>query len=188
MSENKVIDFQTEAIGRLRSTVARLGEQNEALLAYARGHSGATAQIHAAVLCALEAGSFEHLAHIITQDWVDILGLDAVGLALIGGQQGLRLGATGLQLVDPAQVGDWFPGRELVALRSVDAGSAIFGPAAPLVRSEALVRLSLGAPLPEGLLALGSRHPHNFDGVGGSELLQFLGGVVCRLLTRFLIA
>lgn len=188
MSENKVIDFQTEAIGRLRTAVAKLGEQNEALLAYARGHSGAAAQIHAAVLSALEAGSFEHLAHIITQDWVDILGLDAVALALIGGQQGLRLGATGLQLLDPALVADWFPGRDLVALRSVDAGSAIFGPAAPLVRSEALVRLSLGAPLPEGLLALGSRHPHNFDGVGGSELLQFLGGVVSRLLTRFLIS
>lgn len=180
-----VLDFQTEALGRLRTRVAALGEANRQLIDYARGHSGATAQIHAAVLAALDCESFEHLAHVITQDWVDMLGLDAVGLALVGADQAVRLSGTGIQLLAPDGLAKAFPGH-MVVLRAVDSGSDVFGPAAPLIRSEALIHLRLAAPLPQGLLALGSRDAHSFEGVNGAELLSFLGGVVERCLTRWL--
>lgn len=182
----KIFDFHTEALVRLRHQLSELGEANEALLDYARGHAGAVLQIHEAVLAALDADGFEHLVHIITQDWVDILGLDAVGLALTAPSQGLRFGNSGLQLVAPDDVAQWFPHDEPVCLRSCETGAGIFGPAAPLIRSEAMIRLSVSLPLPSGVLALGSRQEHCFEGVHGTELLTFLGGVTGRCITRWL--
>src|SRR3546814_3335948 len=73
-----VVNFRDNALIELRGRVAALGEANADLVAFARGHSGAVAQIHAAALSALDAEGLDHLIHIITQDWPDSLGLDAV--------------------------------------------------------------------------------------------------------------
>src|SRR5690554_4246933 len=121
MSDAKVIDFETHAIGRLRARVAALGEANADLLAHARGRNGAAAQVHAATLAAMDAEGLDHLIHVVTQDWVDMLGVDAVALSL-----------------DPAAAGTDGPG---VLLRGVAQGAPLFGPAAPLIRCEALIRL-----------------------------------------------
>jgi uncharacterized protein YigA (DUF484 family) len=76
-----VIDFEAAGMAAMRVRVAELGEANAGLIAYARGHCCAVVQVHAAVLTALEAESREHLIHIVTQDWVDILGVDVVALS-----------------------------------------------------------------------------------------------------------
>jgi hypothetical protein len=83
-----VIDFEAAGMATMRARVAALGEANAGLLAYTRGHCGAVAQVHAAVLAALEADSRAHLVHIVTQDWVDILGVDAVALSFAGEEAG----------------------------------------------------------------------------------------------------
>lgn len=184
---SSVIDFESSAIVRLRARVAALGEANADLLAYARGHSGAVAQIHAAALLALDASGFDHLLHVITQDWVDILAVDAVALALVSGSQGLFAGARGLQLVDAASLSLELEQAPAVTLRTVERGAAVFGPAAELIRSEALIRLPASDPLPAGVLALGARRTHNFTGNHGSELLGFLGAIVQRQIRRWLL-
>lgn len=188
MSDAKIIDFHAQALGRLRARVAALDEANADLLAYARGHTGAVAQIHAAALAALDADGLDHLIHVVTQDWVDILAVDAVGLALATSGQAIRASAQGLQFLDPASLGDWFERGPVVTLRGVERGSAVFGPAAELIRSEALVRLTPKAPLPAGVLALGARRAHNFEGNNGGELLAFLGSVVSRMIARWLLS
>lgn len=184
----KVIDFQESAIGRLRARVAQLDEVNADLLAYARGHAGAVAQIHAAALAAIDAEGLDHLIHIVTQDWVDILGVDAVALALATGPQAIRAGAHGLQFIDAAELRPLIEQGPPVALCAVAKGAAVFGPAAELIRSEALIRLDPPAPLPQGVLALGARRTHNFEGGHGGELLVFLGQVVSRMIARWLWA
>ena len=182
----KVIDFQTNAVARLRARVAALDEANADLLAYARGHAGAVTQIHAAALAALDAIDLDHLIHVVTQDWVDILGVDAVALALVDGEDAIRAGAQGMQLMDPAALVPLFAGGPDVTLRAVERGAEVFGPAADLIRSEALIRLQLPQPLPAGVLALGARAAHNFEGGHGGELLAFLGSIVSRMLVRWL--
>ena len=184
----KVIDFQASVLGRLRARVAQLDEANADLLAYARGHVGAVAQIHAAALAALDAEGLDHLIHIVTQDWVDILGVDAVALALATGDQGIRAGAQGLQFLDAATLWPLIGQGPPVVLRTVPEGADVFGPAAKLIRSEALIRLDPPAPLPQGLLALGGRHAHSFEGGHGGELLAFLGQIVSRMIARWLWA
>ena len=56
-----------------------------------------------------------------------------------------------------------------------------------VIRAEALIRLTSEPPLPNGLLALGQRGPQCFETPHGHELLQFLGRVLTRCLSRWLI-
>ena len=96
-----VSNFEDRAVAKLRARVAAAEEANQDLIAFARGHSGAVASIHEAVLAAVEAEGFDHLIHIVTQEWPQILGLDAVAVALFVGDKGIRADASGLQFVNP---------------------------------------------------------------------------------------
>ena len=72
-------------------------------------------------------------------------------------------------------------------LRGVARGHPLFGPAADLIRAEALVRLETALPVQAGLLALGQRRPQGFETRHGSELLVFLGRVVSRMMGQWLL-
>ena len=183
----KIIDFQTEAVGRLRRQVDALGEANAALLNRARSHGDAQSRIHAATLAALDAGSLEHLIHVVTQDWVDMLGVDAVAVALETSPDAVRLAPPGLQFIGPGLLGTWLDTGVSVDVRASEAaGLPLFGPAASLIQSQALIRLSLPPQWPRGVLALGSRAPRAFDGPGNAELFAFLGAICTRCLNHWL--
>ena len=96
-----VIPFEERAVAHLRERLGAVEEANQDLIAFARGHSGAVTSIHEAVLAAIEADSVEALLHVVTQEWPLILGIDAVALSLIVGDQGFRADGNGVQLVDP---------------------------------------------------------------------------------------
>lgn len=186
-----VISFEDRGLATLRARVAEVEEANQDLIAFARGHSGAVAAIHEAVLAAVEAEGFDHLIHIVTQEWPLMLGVDAVAMALFVGDRGLRADAGGLQFVDPRMVRRALEStlREGggVLLRGVERGHPLFGPASDLIRAEALVRLDGEPPSPSGLLALGQRSEQSFETRHGSELLMFLGGVLTRSMSRWLL-
>lgn len=183
----KLIDFETGGMASLRRRMTEAEEANQDLIACARGHSGATAAIHEAVLAAVDADGFDHLIHIVTQEWPHILGLDAVAIALTVGDRALRADASGLQFVDPQIIGRLIATVESVVLRGVDRGHPLFGPASDLIRAEALVRIEGAPPLPSGLLVLGQRTPQGFDTRHGSELLVFLGRILSRTIARWLL-
>jgi uncharacterized protein YigA (DUF484 family) len=182
-----VVDLRDHAVASLRARVAEIEEANRDLVAFARGHSGAVAAIHAAVLAAQEAEGLDHLIHVVTQNWPDILGLDAVAIALVADNCGMRADMEGLQFVDPVFVERALEGFGSVVLRNVGRGHPLFGPASDLVRAEAMIRLEACAPLPTGILALGQRKPQGFDNRHGSELLIFLGAMLSRMLGRWLL-
>lgn len=182
-----VINFEDRAVASLRARIAAAEEANQDLIAFARGHSGAVASIHEAVLAAIEAEGFDHLIHIVTQEWPQILGLDAVAVALFVGDKGMRADASGMQFVDPRVIERSIEQFEGVVLRGCERGHPLFGPACDLIRAEALVRLDGESPLPRGLLALGQRGSQRFDTRHGSELLLFLGSVLTRCMARWLI-
>jgi len=183
----KVINFEDRAVASLRARVAAAEEANQDLIAFARGHSGAVASIHEAVLAAIESEGLDHLIHIVTQLWPQMLGLDAVAMALFVGERGVRADASGLQFVECKLIERSIEGLEGVVLRGVDRGHPLFGPACSLIRAEALIRLDSEPPLPNGLLALGQRGGQGFETRHGSELLVFLGRVLTRCMGRWLI-
>ena len=183
----RVIPFEERAVARLRERLGAVEEANQDLLAFARGHSGAVASIHEAVLEALEADDLEALFHVVTQEWPLILGLDSVALALVVGDQGFRADADGVQFVAPQLVEKAMADIDGVEMRNVGRGHPLFGPACSLIRSEALIRIDAEKPLPYGLLALGQRAAQPLDGRHGSELLLFLGRGLASIIRRWLI-
>jgi uncharacterized protein YigA (DUF484 family) len=183
----RVIPFEERAVARLRERLGAVEEANQDLLAFARGHSGAVASIHEAVLAALEADGLESMFHVVTQEWPLILGLDSVAMALVVGDEGFRADADGVQFVAPQLVEKAMAGIDGVEMRNVGRGHPLFGPACSLIRSEALVRIDADRPLPYGLLALGQRAEQPLDGRHGSELLLFLGRGLASMIRRWLI-
>ena len=183
----QVIPFQDHALAQLRARIAAAEEANQDLIAFARGHSGAVASIHAAVLAVIEADGLDHLVHIVTQEWPQIMGLDAVAMGLFVDDVGIRADASGLQFVDPRLVARSISGFDGVVLRAVERGHPLFGPACELIRAEALIPLNSKPPLPNGLLLLGQRGGQGFETRQGSELLLFLGSVLTRCIDRWLI-
>lgn len=181
-----VIQFEERAVARLRERIAAAEEANQDLIAFARGHSGAVASIHQAVLAAIAADSLEHLFHIVTQEWPLILRIDAVSLALIVGDQGFRADANGVQRVEPRIVARAMEQVDGVVLRAVGRGHPLFGSACELIRAEALIRVDGEAPLPCGLIALGQRTGQSLDTRHGSELLMFLGVSLGAMIRRWL--
>lgn len=182
----RVIQFEERAVAQLRSRLGAIEEANQDLIAFARGHSGAVSAIHSAILAALEADSVEDLLHVVTQEWPLILGIDAVALSLIVGEQGFRADCNGVQGVEPQLLRRAIDQVVGVEMRAVERGHPLFGPACDLIRAEALIRIDCEPPLPVGLLALGQRTSQQLDARHGSELLLFLGRSLAAMLRRWL--
>lgn len=181
-----VIPFEEHAVARLRERLGAAEEANQDLIAFARGHSGAVASIHEAVLAAIDADSIESLLHVVTQEWPLILGIDSVALSLIVGKAGFRADGSGVQVVDPALLQRAIDHVEGVEMHTVGRGHPLFGPACDLIRAEALIRIQCEPPLPSGLLALGQRAELSLDARHGSELLLFLGKSVAAMIRKCL--
>src|SRR6476660_10121384 len=182
-----VIPFEERAVAHLRQRLGAVEEANQDLIAFARGHSGAVASIHEAVIAALDADSIESLFHVVTQEWPLILGIDAVALSLIVGNQGFRADGGGVQHVEPALLERAIDRVAGVEMRTVKRGHPLFGPACDLIRAQALVRIDCEPPLPAGLLVLGQRAELSLDARHGSELLLFLGKSLAAMIRKWLI-
>ena len=181
----QVIQFEERAVATLRE---RLGEAETAradLAAFARGHSGAVATIHEAVLAALEADDFDAFAGVVTREWPAMLGLDCVAMALLIGEHGFRIDSAGVSRCEPAMIARAAAQAGEVALRSVGRGHPLFGKAAVDIRAEALVMLDAQAPYPRGLLLLGQGGAVADQSDQGSQLLQFLGAALSAMLRRW---
>jgi uncharacterized protein YigA (DUF484 family) len=187
----RVIQFEERAVAHLRQRLGVIEEANQDLIAFARGHSGAVSAIHGAVIAALEADSIEALLHVVTQEWPLILGIDAVALSLIVGDQGFRADGNGVQMVEPQILARAIEQVDGVEMRTVERGHPLFGPACDLIRAEALIRIDCELPLPiglpTGLIALGQRTTQSLDARHGSELLMFLGRSLGAMIRRWLI-
>jgi uncharacterized protein YigA (DUF484 family) len=183
----QLIQFEERAVARLRERLGEAEEANQDLIAFARGHSGAVASIHAAVLAAMEARSVDTLLETVTQEWPLILGIDAVAVALVVGDRGFRADGTGIERVETKLLQQFLTGTAPVEMRTVERGHPLFGPACELIRAEALIKLEAEPPLPRGLLILGQRAELSLDALHGSELLLFLGHSVTAMIRRALV-
>jgi uncharacterized protein len=135
----------------------------------------------------MEADSINDLLHIVTQEWPLILGIDAVALALVVGNQAFRADCNGVHNVEPLLLMRSIERVNGVSMRAVEHGHPLFGPACDLIRAEAVIRIECGSPLPEGLIALGQRSEQDLDARHGSELLMFLGRSLAAIIRRWLV-
>jgi uncharacterized protein len=183
----KLISFEERAVATLRDRLGAAESANEDLIAFARGHSGATAAIHSAVLALMEADSLEALFEVVSRDWPRLLGLDHAVLALVADGRGFRVEADNVGTVEPRIVDRSIQRLAPITMRTVGVGHPLFGSAAKEIRSEALILLSAEAPLPYGLLLLGQCQATCLDNRHGAQLLGFLGNALGAMLRRWLM-
>ncbi len=183
-----VLDMQHYMIDRLRKQVAALRSEQRDLIAASRGNMTSQARVHSAVLALLEARSFEHLIETATTDLAALLGVDAVTLCVESDSAAARVSGTdGVFTVPRGRVDELLgDGRDTVLHEDAAAGADLFGGAATLVKSWALVRLPLDEASPQALLALGSRERGRFRPGQGTEPLCFLSRVAARCLGGWL--
>ncbi len=186
--ENGVADFQQFAMERLRHQVASLTDTQGALIATTRSNMSSQSEVHQAALAALDTTDLEHTVHVVTHEFAALLGLDSVVLGIEWDGPLPSAAAAGGATALPIGTVDKMLGENRKILLRADGaqGEPIFGPAADLVESDALVRV---LPEPHGtamLLAFGSRDAERFHPGQGTELLCFLAETVSRCMERWL--
>lgn len=177
---SNVVDMQNFMIERLRREVERLKSSQAELIGTARSNLSSQSRIHAAALDIIGARTFEHLVETVTTDLALRLDVDAVALCVECDRSKFPTAArANVRGLEPGSI-DRILGDDYDSLLrpKVDADPLIFGAAAGLVRSDALLRLSIGHSAPPALLALGARQKGRFEPGHGTELLGFLARVL----------
>jgi hypothetical protein len=175
-----VIDMQRFMLERVRGDLSKLQTQQNEVLATSRNNLTIQNRIHASVVTMLSATTLEHLIEIVTTDLAVHLEVDAVAL---GFEAMDRLPAGGnrsqLRILPKGAIDRFLSGsKDILLLPDTPGDTQLFGSAASLVRSQALLRLQLRRDAPLGIVAFGSRTPNKFHPGQGTELLTFLGKVV----------
>ncbi len=183
-----VVDFQHFQIERLRRDLARINLEHRTLIAASRGNLASQGRVHKAVIAILAAPSFEQLLQTVTTDLAVLLDVDVVTIAVEStAAPAGRLSLHGIHLLKEGAV-DALLGAERTALLRTDAAgdAALFGGAAGLVRSQALLRLAFGRGAPIGLLCIGTRQPGRFHPGLGTEGLSFLARALGITIAQWL--
>lgn len=191
-----IVDLRAIAMERLEARLDRLEDTHRSVIAAAYENLAGTNQIHRAILRMLDPMEFETFLRDLAGPVADILRVDTVRLVLesaTGGEaQALsRLGDV-LIVAEPGFVDDHItqgrntPVRQVVLRQIAEASPRLYGESAPLIRSEACLRLDLGTGRLPGLLVMGSEDPHQFTPQQGSDLLTFFAGVFERAMRRWL--
>ncbi len=183
-----VYDFQHFLLERLRGDLARVNTEHRTLIAASRGNLASQSRVHKAVLAILAAGSFEQLLQTVTTDLAVLLDVDIVTVGVEGSAAPSgRLTLHGIRLLKPGAI-DALLGaeRNLLLLADQPGETTLFGGAAGLVRSQALLRLGFSRGAPLGLLCIGTRQPGRFHPGIGTELLSFLARSLAITISQWL--
>ncbi len=182
-----VVDLQQFMVERLRRDLTRLRGLQDEMVSNSRDNLSTQDRIHKAALALLSAESFEQLIEIVTTDLAVLLDVDAAALCVEATAEDAPRSVEGVQVLPSGLVDHLLgAGREVLLRDESEGDRAVFGPAAGLVRSDALIRLQIGHNVPVGLLAFGTRHPGYFNAGQGTELLTFLARVLEHCLRQWL--
>jgi hypothetical protein len=173
-------------IRRLRREKDDATDVAQELIDTSRDNLTSTTRIHDSVLALLGADSFERLIEAVQTDLPMILDMDAVVLC-VESERAEDFPVRAVTLVPPGfvarQIGE---GKTLSLREDVSGDPEIFAGAAPLIRSDALVRLQISDMSPPALIAFGSREAGKFHPGQATELIGFLAQVLSQLIRIWL--
>ena len=184
-----VHDMQQFMLRRMGDEFGRLRGQFVELIETGRSNMTVQSQVHGAVLALLEARSFEHLIYLLTEELAPILDVDAVTICIEreGEEAPARARTAGVYVLElhgvDSRIGQ---GLDVLLVNDIPADPDVFGPAAGIVRSQALARLRCGKRAPSGLIAFGARDRRKFQPDQGADLLVFLARALERQIQGWL--
>lgn len=175
-AETVVVDMQRFVVDRLRRQVDDMKAASDRLVTTTRSNMSLVERTMECALALLYARDFSELTQILHDDLPVHLGVDAVAVAFESDTLPLEAGQTVRSL--PQGFVAHMMGDDGTLIRADAEGEAmIYGGAAGLVRSDAIVALPEGEGLPVGLFAVGCRNPGHFEPGQGTELIAFLAHV-----------
>ncbi|MDJ0827313.1 MAG: DUF484 family protein [Rhodobacter sp.] len=191
-----IVDLRGIAMDRLEARLDRLEDTHRHVIAAAYENLAGMNQIHRAVLKMLDPDQFEDFLANLGGEIADILRVNALKLVLESAvaedDPAVRKLGDVLLVAEPGFVDGYLTqGRNVpirqVTLRQVQPDSElVYGEAADWIRSEACLRLDLGAGRLPGMLVFGAEDPHQFKPTQGTDLLTFFAGVFERAMRRWL--
>ncbi len=174
-----VVDLQQYLIGKLRNDLAEMRVTHDTAISAARGNLQSQQRIHAAVIDLMNAPSFEHFVEAITTDLALKLDVDVVSLCVESTRPNQPRTKSGVRFLAMGSVDTLIgPEKPIVLRPAIAAERAVYGGGAALVKSDALLRLSISEQAPVGLVAIGSREPGHFRPGQGTELMLFLARTI----------
>ena len=179
----EVIRFEDRALKSLRDRLGAAEEARDDAIAFARGHSGATASIHHAALSLMRGESVPCLFDTIVRDWARLLEVDHTAVALKAGGKAYRIDEDGNHMLEPAWITRAM-GLGKVQMRATNHGDPLFGKIAARIRTEALIPFEAEKGRLAGLILLGQEDSLPLDGAHGAKLLAFLGETLGAMLVR----
>jgi len=190
-----IVDLRGIAMERLEARLDRLEDTHRSVIAAAYENLAGMNLIHRAVLRMLDPADFEVFMTDLGGEVAEILRVDCVRLVLetAVAEESAAVKRLGNVLVvgEPGFIstylGQQAHAERPVTLRQIqEQDGCIYGDSGYWVRSEACIRLDLGAGRLPGLLVMGAEDPHQFKPGQGTDLLAFFGGVFERAMRRWL--
>jgi uncharacterized protein YigA (DUF484 family) len=175
-AETVVVDMQRFVVDRLRRQVDEMKIASDRLVTTTRSNMSLVERTMECALALLYARDYNELAQILHDDLPVHLGVDAISIGFE--TDSLPIEAGHIIRILPRGTVDQLVGEDSTRIRPDTEGEAtLYGSAAGLVRSDALVALPEGDGLPLGLFAVGCRAANHFENGQGTELIAFLAHV-----------
>jgi uncharacterized protein len=192
-----IVDLRGIAMERLEARLGRLEDTHRSVIAAAYENLAGTNLIHRAILKMLDPSDFEDFLTNLGTEVGQVLRVDSVRLvleSLQGGEEELAVKKLGqvLSVTTPGFIDTYMASgrsgtaRSVILRQTIPVSDQIYGGAAGWIRSEAAMRLDLGAGRLPGMLVFGAEDPHQFRANQGTDLLAFFAGVFERSLRRWL--
>ncbi|WP_439562118.1 DUF484 family protein [Roseinatronobacter sp.] len=196
MGDN-IVDLRGLAMERLEARLDRLEETHRAVIAAAYENLSGTNQIHRAILRMLDPDQFEDFLRDLGGDVAEILRVDAIKLVLesptAAPDPALDRISNVLCVVAPGFIDSYMSagraqhsGRQVILRQAIPPTGHLYGDRSAELRSEACMRLDLGAQRLGGMLVMASDNPHMFKPGQGTDLLAFFAGIFERSMRRWL--
>ncbi len=182
-----VADFQHYMVQRLKKDKETVIETTRDLIEVSRINMNSVTRIHEAALRLLEAKNFIEFVQAITMDLATILDVDvAVMVIETNGQDIPNMQASGIKVVPMGTINQWMGENKTILQSDIHGTESIYGGAARLVRSQAVLRVDISMKTPPAVLCFGSRDPEMFRDGQGTELIGYLARVVERCFRLWL--
>ncbi len=178
----RVVDFQHYMVEKLKEDKRMVLDTTRDIIEVSRENMQNLARIHDAVLKILEAETFDQFIQILSVDVPVALDCDAVSLVVEGDDRLPKTQMRAVRIVPQGTIQNWMEGNDARIQSNIKGTEAIFGEAAGLVQSQALLKIDQTMDIPATMIAFGSRDPELFADGMGTDLISFLCGVVERAL------
>ncbi|MCZ4282449.1 DUF484 family protein [Kiloniella laminariae] len=181
-------DLQQYVIEKLRRELGQITRERDLVITRSHHNKLTQDRAHRAVTALISAQNFEHLIDIISSELPLIMGLDAIAIGVEQPvESDIAAPVEGISCIFSGMVDGLIGIGQPVVLRDNIVGDVcLYGTMAPLIRSDALLRLHISSTTPPAMLAFGSQQPDHFEPGQGTELIRFLGSVVENTIRTWL--